>query len=61
MIHNKLRELRKRSNKRLQDVADANDLSTGYLSQIETGKVEPSISQLRRLATYYGVGVVYFF
>ncbi|MGX5711025.1 helix-turn-helix domain-containing protein [Brucella lupini] len=61
MIHNKLRELRKKSNKRLQDVADANDLSIGYLSQIETGKVEPSISQLRRLAAYYGVGVVYFF
>ncbi|NKW09719.1 helix-turn-helix transcriptional regulator [Ochrobactrum tritici] len=60
MIHTKLRELRKKSNKRLQDVAKANELSVGYLSQIETGKVEPSISQLRRLAAYYGVGVVYF-
>ncbi|WP_439273523.1 helix-turn-helix domain-containing protein [Pseudochrobactrum sp. HB0163] len=61
MIHTKLRELRKKSKKRLQDVADANELSVGYLSQIETGKIEPSISQLRRLASYYGVGVVYFF
>lgn len=61
MIHSKLRELRKNSKKRLLDVAKANDLSVGYLSQIETGKVEPSISQLRRLASYYGVGVVYFF
>lgn len=61
MIHNKLRDLRKKNNKRLQDVAEANDMSTGYLSQIETGKVEPSIAQLRRLAAYYGVGVVYFF
>ncbi|MBC2885448.1 helix-turn-helix transcriptional regulator [Ochrobactrum sp. CM-21-5] len=61
MIHTKLRYLRKKANKRLQDVAGATDLSPGYLSQIETGKAEPSISQLRRLAAFYGVGVVYFF
>lgn len=61
MIHTKLRYLRKKANLRLQDVAEANDMSSGYLSQIETGKVEPSISQLRRLAAYYKVGVVNFF
>lgn len=61
MIHTKLRYLRKKAGLRLQDVAEANDLSPGYLSQIETGKVEPSIAQLRRLASYYDVGVVYFF
>lgn len=61
MIHEKLRYLRKKSGLRLQDLADATDLSLGYLSQIETGKVEPSISILRKLASFYNVGVVYFF
>lgn len=61
MIHTKLRALRKKANLRLQDVAEANGLSPGYLSQIETGKVEPSISQLRKLAAYYNIGVVTFF
>lgn len=61
MLHTKLRNLRKKNNLRLQDVAAATDLSVGYLSQMETGKVEPSIAQLRKLATFYNVGVVYFF
>ncbi len=61
MIHQKLRNLRKKSGMRLQDVAEATELSPGYLSQIETGKVEPSISLLRKLAAFYNVGVVYFF
>lgn len=61
MIHTKLRHLRKKAKVRLQDVAASLDLSPGYLSQMETGKVEPSISQLRRLAAFYNVGVVYFF
>lgn len=61
MIHEKLRHIRKKTNLRLQDVADAIGLSTGYLSQIETGKVEPSIAVLRKLAAYYNIGIVYFF
>ena len=61
MIHDKLRKLRKQSGKRLQDVAKATNLSISYLSQIETGKIEPSIAHLRQLAAYYNVGIVSFF
>ena len=61
MIHDRLRKLRKEAGKRLQDVAEATNLSTSYLSQIETGKIEPSIAHLRKLASYYNVGIVSFF
>lgn len=61
LIHDKLRKLRKEAGLRLQDVAQATDLSTSYLSQIETGKIEPSIAHLRKLASYYNVGIVSFF
>ena len=61
MIHDKLRKLRKQSGKRLQEVAKATNLSISYLSQIETGKIEPSIAHLRQLAAYYNVGIVSFF
>lgn len=61
MLHDRIRELRKKKKITLKEVAEAIDLSPGYLSQIETGKVEPSISVLRKLASYFGVLIVYFF
>ena len=45
----------------IQDVGSGVGLSASYLSQIETGKVEPTISTLRKLAQFYGVSIVYFF
>lgn len=61
LIGSKLRALRKNSNVRLQDVSKQTGISSSYISQIETGKVDPSISVLRKLAAYYKVGTVYFF
>lgn len=61
MLSERVKKLRKANKLTLKEVADATNLSQGYLSQIETGKVEPSISVLRRLASYYKVLLVYFF
>lgn len=61
LLSERVKKLRKTNKLTLKEVADATNLSQGYLSQIETGKVEPSISVLRRLASYYKVLLVYFF
>lgn len=61
LLSERVKKLRKANKLTLKEVADATNLSQGYLSQIETGKVEPSISVLRRLASYYKVLLVYFF
>jgi Predicted transcriptional regulators len=61
MLHDRIRELRKKNKVTLKQVAQDTELSASYLSQIETGKVEPSIAVLRKLAAYFGVLIVYFF
>ncbi|WP_158095977.1 XRE family transcriptional regulator [Cloacibacillus sp. An23] len=61
LLHEKLKNLRKRKKLYLKDVSSGVGLSASYLSQLETGKVEPTISTLRRLAQFYGVPIVYFF
>lgn len=61
LLGERIKSLRKSCNYTLKQVAEATQLSTGYLSQIETGKVEPSISVLRRLASFYKVLLIYFF
>lgn len=61
LLHERLKNLRKSKNLYLKDVSKSVGLSASYLSQIETGKVEPTISTLRKLAQYYGVSIVYFF
>lgn len=61
MLGSRIKKLRKKRGATLKEVADATGLSQGYLSQIETDKVEPSISVLRKLASYYKVLMLYFF
>lgn len=61
MLGSRIKKLRKERGATLKEVADATGLSQGYLSQIETDKVEPSISVLRKLASYYKVLMLYFF
>ncbi len=61
LLHQKLKSLRKEKKLHLKDVGSGVGLSASYLSQIETGKVEPTISTLRKLAQFYGVSIVYFF
>lgn len=61
MLGQRIKKLRKERGATLKQVAEASGLSQGYLSQIETDKVEPSISVLRKLSSYYRVPLLYFF
>ena len=61
LLHEKINALRKEKKLHLKDVGSGVGLSASYLSQIETGKVEPTIPTLRKLAQFYGVSIVYFF
>ncbi|MDY2983970.1 MAG: XRE family transcriptional regulator [Synergistes jonesii] len=61
MLSDRIKKLRKEKKLTLETVAGATGLSKGYLSQIENGRVEPSIAVLRKLASYYKVLLVYFF
>jgi len=60
-IHENIRSLRKSRGLRIKDVARRIQLSEGYISQIETGKVEPSIAILRKFASIFQVPIVTFF
>lgn len=53
----RLRAYRKRSGKTLRDVGTQSSLSESFLSQLERGKVNASISSLQRLTTVLGVTV----
>ena len=48
---------RKRQNISLQDLASRVQVSTSFLSQIENGKNEPSLTTLKRISTCLGVTV----
>lgn len=50
MIGNKIRNLRKNKNMTLSDLAGMTDLSVSYISQLERGMIEPSISSLRKIS-----------
>ena len=55
----RLKELRKKSKLRQQDVADAINCSQAVYSRYENGEREPSKDVLRSLADYFGVTVDY--
>lgn len=50
-----LREIRKRSEKKQQDVADEAGISVAYMSMIENGSRLPTISVLKKISQVYGV------
>ncbi len=49
-VSERIRTLRKQKNLSLRKVADACSISASLLSQIETGRVDPSLNTLRKLA-----------
>lgn len=55
-----LRQLRNSRKLTMQDVASDLDIDQGNLSRIETGRQEPSYSQMRKLLNYYGLSEVEF-
>jgi transcriptional regulator with XRE-family HTH domain len=54
----RLKELRVRKNKSLQDVADAVGVSKTHIWELEKSRTEnPSLDMLKKLADYFGVPI----
>src|SRR5215468_5245339 len=60
-IGEKLRAVRQERQMSLRELADKAEISASMLSQIETGKVFPSVRSLYSIAAALGVSVDYFF
>lgn len=56
-----IRALRKSRSITLQQLADQLNRSVGFISQIERGLSEPSLSDLRKIAALFGVPISLFF
>lgn len=55
-----IRECRKRLDMTLKEVSQVTGLSVSFLSDLERGESDPSLSSLRLLAQCFGVPVTYF-
>jgi transcriptional regulator with XRE-family HTH domain len=53
----RIREIRRRENITLRQVADAADVSESFVSQVERGVAHPSMASLTRIASAIGVNV----
>jgi transcriptional regulator with XRE-family HTH domain/quercetin dioxygenase-like cupin family protein len=60
-IGQRLMELRKKRGLTMRDLAAQSGASTSLISQVETGKTNPTVAKLQDLATALGVPVNYFF
>jgi transcriptional regulator with XRE-family HTH domain len=60
-IGERLMELRKKRKLSMRELAERSGASTSLISQIETGKTNPTVAKLQNLATALGVPVNYFF
>ncbi len=50
MLGNTIRKVRKNKKLKLKELADKTGLSISYLSQVELGKIEPSLTALRKIS-----------
>ena len=55
MLGEHIRKMRKEKNLTLKDFARITELSPGYISQIERGLAEPSLTSLHRIAEALGI------
>src|SRR5438046_1299942 len=60
-IAERLAELRKKRGLNMRQLAKASGASTSLISQVETGKTNPTVGKLQDIATALGVPVSYFF
>lgn len=60
-VGNRLRMLRLKHKKSLAEVAKANDISVGFLSNLERSQTGASIGIMHRLVHYYGSNILDFF
>ena len=59
-ISQKLRILRRERRLTQQELADALDVKRATISNYEIGRRSPHLSELRRIAEFFGVGLDYF-
>jgi transcriptional regulator with XRE-family HTH domain len=57
----RLRYLRRERGCTLQEVSDGSGLTPSFLSRLERGIVNISVGNLRRVASFFGVPITYFF
>ncbi len=60
MIGQKIKEMRQQKGLTLRDVAEKTSLTPGFLSQVERGLTEPSLTSLRRISDSLDVPIFYF-
>ncbi len=60
-VGQRLMDLRKRRGLSMRELADRSGASTSLISQVETGKTNPSVAKLQNLAAALDVPVTYFF
>ena len=60
-LGSRIRELRLEKKKTIKEVAQETDLTSSFISQVENGKVEPSLRSLAKIATALHVPVMLFF
>lgn len=60
IIGNKLKTLRKGRKMTQQELSEKLGLSRATISNYEVGRRSPHLSELRRFADFYGVGLDYF-
>ncbi len=60
-IGKEIRALRKDKKITMVELAKLTDFSQSYLSQIERGKVNPSVSALQKISHAFGIPMAYFF
>ncbi len=57
----RLRQLRRERGSTLQEVSDGSGLTPSFLSRLERGIVNISVGNLRKVASFFGVPITYFF
>jgi len=57
-LNDRLREVRRKCDVTLLQVAEVTKLSVSYLSDLERGRAKPSLDTLERLAAYYKMSMV---
>jgi transcriptional regulator with XRE-family HTH domain len=61
MLGTRLRHLRRERGCTLQEVSDGSGLTPSFLSRLERGIVNISVGNLRKVASFFGVPITYFF
>lgn len=61
MLGNRIRELRKSESLTMQELADKVGVTQGYISQIERGLIDPSLSVVRKISEVLEVPIISLF